>query len=151
MQATRAQMDRIRYMAAVKRDVFAQENLWVRQDMAQSILVDNGRAVGVTTQLGENFRARAVLLTTGTFMRGLLHIGLNNFPGGRMGDPASMGLSASLENIGLELGRLKTGTTPRLLAASIDFSALEEQPAILLPRSSVSAAKPIPCPNCPAT
>ncbi len=150
VQATRAQMDRIRYMAAVKRDVFAQENLWVRQDMAQSILVDNGRAVGVTTQLGENFRARAVLLTTGTFMRGLLHIGLNNFPGGRMGDPASMGLSASLENIGLELGRLKTGTTPRLLAASIDFSALEEQPGDTPPpqfsfRSKANTLPQLPC------
>jgi tRNA uridine 5-carboxymethylaminomethyl modification enzyme len=128
VQATRAQMDRTRYMAAVKRDVFAQDNLWVRQDMAQSILVENGRAAGVTTQLGETFRSRTVLLTTGTFMRGLLHIGLNNFPGGRLGDPASVGLSTSLEDIGLELGRLKTGTTPRLLSESIDYSVMEEQP-----------------------
>lgn len=128
VQATRAQMDRTRYMAAVKRDIFAQKNLWVRQDMAQSILVENNRAAGVTTQIGETFRSRSVLLTTGTFMRGLLHIGLNNFPGGRLGDPAAVGLSASLEEIGLELGRLKTGTTPRLLSESIDYASMEKQP-----------------------
>lgn len=128
VRSTRAQMDRNEYMRVVQKDIFSQENLWVRQDTAESLITKNGRASGVVTGIGEEFHSRSVLLTTGTFLQGLIHIGLQNFSGGRMGDPASTGMSASLEKAGLELGRLKTGTTPRLLSDSIDYDRLEAQP-----------------------
>ncbi|MBG0775779.1 MAG: tRNA uridine-5-carboxymethylaminomethyl(34) synthesis enzyme MnmG [Desulfovibrionaceae bacterium] len=128
VRATRAQIDRAAYLVAVQRDVFAQQNLWVRQDTAEGLILEHGRAAGVRTALGEEHRARAVLLTTGTFLRGLMHIGMTNFPGGRLGDPPAVGLSASLAEAGLSLGRLKTGTTPRLLKDSVDFSVMEVQP-----------------------
>ncbi len=128
VRATRAQIDRDAYMRVVKRDIFGQENLFVRQDTAEEILQQDGRAAGVRAATGEIFRARAVLLTTGTFLGGLIHIGLTRLRGGRLGDPPSDGLSGSLRALGIELGRLKTGTTPRLLAKSIDFSATTPQP-----------------------
>ena len=128
VRATRAQIDRDLYLKVVRRDVFNRENLWVREDMATSLVLDKGRAAGVRSRMHETYPARAVLLTTGTFLGGLIHIGLNHFSGGRLGDPAALGMSDSLREAGLELGRLKTGTTPRLLAASVDYSAMEEQP-----------------------
>ncbi len=128
VRSTRAQIDRREYMRVVQRDLFAQDNLWIIQDMAEGILVEDGRAAGVITALGQRFPSRAVLLTTGTFLQGLIHVGLTSHSGGRMGDPAAVGLSRSLAGLGLELGRLKTGTTPRLLRDSVDFSALESQP-----------------------
>ncbi len=128
VRATRAQIDRDAYMVVVKRDVFAQANLDVRQDTVEEVLAEGGRATGVATGSGEVFPARAVLLTTGTFLSGLIHIGLTQRRGGRLGDPPADGLSASLRRHGLTLGRLKTGTTPRLLAKSIDFSATTPQP-----------------------
>ena len=128
VRATRAQIDRDEYMRVVKRDIFARDRLHVRQCMAEAIITENGRATGVKTRLGEEFKARALLLTTGTFLGGLIHVGLTNYPAGRLGDPASIGLSASLAQLGFELGRLKTGTTPRLLADSCDFTRMEEQP-----------------------
>jgi tRNA uridine 5-carboxymethylaminomethyl modification enzyme len=133
VRSTRAQMDRPAYMEAVQRDIFGQENLWVRQDMAEEILVEDGSVQGLRTRLGECITARRVLLTTGTFLSGLIHIGLANYPGGRLGDPAAVGLSASLAALGLELGRLKTGTVPRLLKESIDFRGLDEQPGDVPP------------------
>lgn len=128
VRATRAQIDRDAYLAVVKRAVFAQDNLDVRQDTVEEVLAEQGRASGVLTGSGEAFAARAVLLTTGTFLSGLIHIGLTQRRGGRLGDPAAEGLSASLRRHGLVLGRLKTGTTPRLLAKSIDFSVTTPQP-----------------------
>jgi tRNA uridine 5-carboxymethylaminomethyl modification enzyme len=128
VRSTRAQMDRPAYMNAVRRDIFSQENLWVRQDMVEELLVEGGTIRGVRTGHGETVCARAVILTTGTFLRGLIHVGLNSSPGGRMGDPPAVGLSASLTALGFELGRLKTGTVPRLLKESIDFAGLEVQP-----------------------
>jgi len=128
VRSSRAQIDRAEYMRVVQRSVFNQDHLWVFQDMADAVLVENGRAAGVRTQLGEILPARSVLLTTGTFLRGLVHVGLNHFGSGRMGDPPSNSLSDSLRAVGLELGRLKTGTTPRLLKSSIDFSKMQEQP-----------------------
>ncbi|MDY7000193.1 MAG: tRNA uridine-5-carboxymethylaminomethyl(34) synthesis enzyme MnmG, partial [Thermodesulfobacteriota bacterium] len=128
VRASRAQMDRATYMKVVQADVFSQENLWILQDMAEAVLVEQGRAAGVRTALGWELASHFVLLTTGTFLQGLMHIGLTNFKGGRLGDPASDNLSASLREIGLELGRLKTGTTPRLLKDSVDFSVLTPQP-----------------------
>ncbi|EHJ46466.1 glucose inhibited division protein A [Solidesulfovibrio carbinoliphilus subsp. oakridgensis] len=128
VRATRAQIDRDAYLRVVRRDIFAQEGLLVRQDTVEAIVAEDGRASGVRTGSGETFAARAVLLTTGTFLGGLIHIGLTQLRGGRLGDPPSDGLSASLREHGLILGRLKTGTTPRLLAKSIDFAATTPQP-----------------------
>lgn len=127
VRASRAQMDRNEYMRVVQKDIFAQENLWVRQDIAESLIIEDSKAAGIITSIGEKFLSRSVMLTTGTFLKGLIHIGLENFSGGRMGDPASVGMSASLAKIGLTLGRLKTGTTPRLLKDSIDYDKLEAQ------------------------
>lgn len=128
VRATRAQVDRGVYMAAVKRDVFAHPNILVREDMVDAICTQQGRATGVTTALGQRFDAPAVLLTTGTFLRGHIHIGSTRYPGGRQGDSAATGLSASLERLGLTLGRFMTCTTPRVLTASVDFSRMEPQP-----------------------
>lgn len=128
VRASRAQIDRAEYLRVVQKSVFSQENLWILQDTADKVMTKDGRACGVKTLLGEQINSRAVLLTTGTFLKGLIHVGLGNFSGGRLGDPASNALSDSLREIGLELGRLKTGTTPRLLKESIDFSKMEVQP-----------------------
>lgn len=127
VRATRAQMDRESYMRAVKDSIFSQDNIRVWQDSACEILGREGRACGVRTAQGLEFHALAVLLTTGTFLEGRIHIGLTNLPGGRLGDAPAEGLSASLRAHGLETGRLKTGTTPRILRSSIDFSRMEEQ------------------------
>lgn len=127
VRSSRAQMDRAAYMKAVQSDLFHQENLWIFQDMAAEVLTENGKASGIRTALGEVFPSRAVLLTTGTFLNGLIHVGERHFAGGRLGDPASQNLSDNLRALGLELGRLKTGTTPRLLAESCDFSKMNEQ------------------------
>ena len=97
------------------------------RDTVTDVVTDAGRVTGVRTAQGLEFTARHVLLTTGTFLDGRIHIGLTNLPGGRLGDAPALGLSDSLRALGLELGRLKTGTTPRLLRSSIDFSRLEEQ------------------------
>ena len=127
VHATRAQIDRDEYMRVVKKDIFTQENLWVWQDMAESLIVKGGQCTGVATRLGQQFAGTSVIITAGTFMRGLIHIGLNNFSGGRLGDPAAPNLSQSLEDAGIELGRLKTGTPARLLKTSIDYSQMDEQ------------------------
>jgi tRNA uridine 5-carboxymethylaminomethyl modification enzyme len=149
VRATRAQIDRAEYLRVVQRDIFAQERLWVRQDMAESLLVENGRAAGVRTALGEAHRSRCVLLTTGTFLGGLIHVGLTHFPGGRLGDPPALGLSRSLRELGFELGRLKTGTTPRLLKASVDFSRLIPQPGDDPPRPFSFRNTTVPLPQVP--
>ncbi len=128
VRATRAQIDREAYMSVVKASLFAEPNVTIWQDTVAEILSDRGHASGVRTELGQEFAAPHVILTTGTFLRGLIHIGLHHFAGGRLGDAAASGLSASLQAHGLRLGRLKTGTTPRLLRSSIDFSRMEEQP-----------------------
>ena len=134
VRSSRAQIDRAEYVRVVQRDIFTCPNLFVRQDTAASLTVEDGRVTGVVTTLGETIPCRAALLTTGTFLQGLIHVGLRNFSGGRYGDPASTGLSPRLKELGLELGRLKTGTVPRLLASSIDYSVMEEQPGDTPPR-----------------
>jgi len=128
VRSTRAQIDRQEYLKVVQRDIFNQPNLYVREAMVEELLVDKNQVQGVRTLIGEEIKSRAVLLTTGTFLQGLIHIGLKNFPGGRFGDPASKGLSGSLRKLGIDLGRLKTGTVPRLRKDSIDFDRLEVQP-----------------------
>ncbi len=128
VRATRAQADRALYRHAIRRRLENHPNLSLFQQAVDDILLEGDRAVGVVTQLGLEFRARAVVLTTGTFLSGLIHVGLNNYQAGRAGDPASVTLAAKLRELKLPVGRLKTGTPPRLDARSIDFSVLEEQP-----------------------
>ena len=127
VRATRAQADRLLYRLRMKRIIENQPNLDVYQAMAGHILAKDGRIYGIVTTLGEEIHGKCVVVTTGTFLRGLIHIGLNKFPAGRLGDPPSNRLSASIEELGFEMGRLKTGTTPRLHAATIDFSVMEQQ------------------------
>src|SRR5688572_26320066 len=128
VRATRAQADRVLYRQAIRRRLENQPNLWLFQQAVDDILVEGDRAAGIVTQLGLEFRARAVVLTTGTFLSGLIHVGLDHYQAGRAGDPASVTLAARLREMKLPVGRLKTGTPPRLDARTIDFSALEEQP-----------------------
>lgn len=127
VRATRAQMDRPSYQNEVRKTLFSLPNLRIWQDNAIELLDDGQRISGLRTNLGQEFRARHILLTTGTFLNGKIHIGLRNFPAGRMGDAPALGLTDSLRKYGIKIGRLKTGTTPRILRSSIDFSTLEEQ------------------------
>jgi len=126
--APRAQSDKKQYQILMKKIVEAEKNIDLKQDQAVELLVKNGKAVGVKTQLGVSYYAQTVVISSGTFMRGLIHVGDVNFPGGRGGDPPSLGLSDSLKAHGIELMRFKTGTPPRLRKGTIDFSVCEEQP-----------------------
>jgi tRNA uridine 5-carboxymethylaminomethyl modification enzyme len=128
VRATRAQADRALYKQAIRRHLETQPNLTLFQQPVDDIILEGGRAVGVVTQMGIRFRSRAVVLTTGTFLSGLIHVGLERHSGGRAGDPASVTLAARLRELKLPVGRLKTGTPPRLDARSIDFSVMQEQP-----------------------
>jgi tRNA uridine 5-carboxymethylaminomethyl modification enzyme len=125
--SSRAQADMYRYARRMRSIVETQPHLTVRQAMVERILVRGHRVTGVETSLGEVIRAPAVIVTTGTFLRGLIHIGLQTFPAGRMGDLPSEGLSRCLRSMGFRMGRLKTGTTPRLDGKTIDFQRLEAQ------------------------
>jgi len=149
VRSSRAQIDRAEYMRVVQKSIFAQDNLWVFQDTGAAVLTKDGRACGVRTELGEELPSRAVLLTTGTFLRGLMHIGLENIKGGRMGDPASNQLSDNLRELGFELGRLKTGTTPRLLKDSINFDVMQMQPGDDPPVPFSFRNKTVPMPQVP--
>ncbi len=124
----RAQEDREDYARWMKRALFATPDLEVRQGVATAVRTQGGRVTGVELAGGECIGAGAVVVTAGTFMNGVIHIGANNYPGGRANEPASVELSASLRALGLKLGRFKTGTPPRVLAASVDFAKLEVQP-----------------------
>ena len=128
VRASRAQADRDLYRARMKQVVETQSGLDLKQAQVVRLLVEDGRVAGVETRDGLLFEAPAVILTTGTFMRGLIHVGLVNYPGGRAGEPPSEGLSDHLRELGFTVGRLKTGTPPRLAAETIDFSVLEAQP-----------------------
>jgi tRNA uridine 5-carboxymethylaminomethyl modification enzyme len=123
----RAQADRMLYRNSMRIVLESQERLTIKQGMVERIIPENGKVKGVLTSLGVLYGARAVIVTTGTFLKGLIHIGLDNFQAGRAGEFASMGLSDSLRDLGLTLGRLKTGTPPRLDARSIDFSKTTAQ------------------------
>src|SRR5690606_33248964 len=111
---TRAQADRALYKAAIRRVLENQPNLWIFQQSADDLIVENDQVKGVVTQMGLRFLAENVVLTTGTFLGGLIHIGLQNYSGGRAGDPPSIALARRLRELPLRLGRLKTGTPPRL-------------------------------------
>jgi tRNA uridine 5-carboxymethylaminomethyl modification enzyme len=128
VRATRAQADRSLYKAAIRRRLETQQNLTLFQQAVEDLTLAGDRVTGVVTQLGIRFEADAVVLTTGTFLSGLVHVGLTNHPAGRAGDPACVGLAARLRELKLPVGRLKTGTPPRLDGRSIDFSVMEEQP-----------------------
>ncbi len=128
VRATRAQADRVLYRQAIRRRLENQPNLSIFQQAVDDILLDGDRVAGVATQLGVRFRAPVVILTTGTFLSGLIHVGLSHYAAGRAGDPASTTLAARLRELKLPVGRLKTGTPPRLDARTIDFSVMEEQP-----------------------
>src|SRR5687767_40858 len=128
VRASRAQADKALYRQRMKRVLEKTVNLTLRQGSAESLLVEDGGVKGVETQIGEKFFGRKVILTTGTFLKGLIHIGDKNYSAGRAGDFAVHGLSESLVNLGFKVGRLKTGTCPRLDARTIDFSSLIEQP-----------------------
>ncbi|MDM2871971.1 tRNA uridine-5-carboxymethylaminomethyl(34) synthesis enzyme MnmG [Citrobacter sp. Cpo069] len=127
VRATRAQADRVLYRQAVRTALENQPNLMIFQQAVEDLIVENDRVVGAVTQMGLKFRAKAVVLTVGTFLDGKIHIGLDNYSGGRAGDPPSIPLSRRLRELPLRVSRLKTGTPPRIDARTIDFSVLSQQ------------------------
>jgi tRNA uridine 5-carboxymethylaminomethyl modification enzyme len=152
VRATRAQADRLLYKQAIRSRLENQPNLWLFQQAVDDLMVEGDRVVGAVTQVGLRFRARAVVLTAGTFLDGKIHVGLNHYSGGRAGDPPAISLSTRLKELKLPQGRLKTGTPPRIDGRSIDFSVMTEQPGDMdpIPVFSVmgSAAlhpKQLPC------
>ena len=127
VRATRAQADRVLYRQAVRTALENQPNLMIFQQAVEDLIVENDHVVGAVTQMGLKFRAKAVVLTVGTFLDGKIHIGLDNYSGGRAGDPPSIPLSRRLRELPLRVSRLKTGTPPRIDARTIDFSVLAQQ------------------------
>lgn len=128
VRSPRSQADKAAYALEMKHRLERTQHLEIQQGTSESLVVEEGKIAGVRTQEGIEYRAKTVVLSSGTFMRGLLHIGQTNFSGGRGGDKAAMGISPSLEQLGFHLGRLKTGTPPRINKRSIDLSLCEEQP-----------------------
>ena len=128
VRATRAQADRLLYKAAIRRRLENQPNLMLFQQAVDDLIVEGGRVCGVVTQIGLKFESDAVVLTTGTFLSGLIHVGMERHEAGRAGDPPAKRLGAALRELALPVGRLKTGTPPRLDGRTIDFSRLEVQP-----------------------
>ena len=127
VRATRAQADRLLYKQAIRGRLENQENLWIFQQAVDDLILEGEQVVGAVTQLGIQFRARAVVLTAGTFLDGLIHVGLSNYRAGRAGDPASVSLAARLRELQLPVGRLKTGTPPRIDGRSLDYSVMSMQ------------------------
>ena len=128
VRATRAQADRVLYRQAVRARLENQPNLRIFQQAVEDLILEGDRVTGVVTQIGVRFAAQAVVLTTGTFLSVLIHVGLQNYQGGRAGDPPAVGLARKLRELALPVGRLKTGTPPRIDGRSIDFAAMTEQP-----------------------
>lgn len=151
VRATRAQADRSLYRDAIRIALENQENLMLFQQSVEDVIIENDQITGVVTEMGVKFKGKAVVLTAGTFLDGKIHIGLNNYSGGRTGDPASIGLSKSLHQYPFRIGRLKTGTPPRLDARTIDFSQLGMQhgddpvPVFSFLGSTKDHPKQIPC------
>src|SRR3954468_16096589 len=127
-RATRAQADRVLYRQAIRRRLESEPNLRLFQQAVDDVLVEGGRVVGVRTQLGVEFRSQTVVLTAGTFLAGLIHVGLQNHTAGRAGEPAATTLAARLRELKLPVGRLKTGPPPRIDGRSVDLSVMEIQP-----------------------
>jgi tRNA uridine 5-carboxymethylaminomethyl modification enzyme len=128
VRATRAQADRVLYKKAIRGRLESQPRLRIFQQAVDDLLLQNDRVTGVVTQIGLRFSARTVVLTTGTFLGGLIHVGLKNYQAGRAGDPPALTLAQRLRELKLPVGRLKTGTPPRIDGRSIDFSMMTEQP-----------------------
>ena len=152
VRATRAQADRVLYRAAIRRRLENQPNLWLFQQAVDDLMLEGDRVVGAVTQVGVRFRAKAVVLTAGTFLDGRIHVGLQNYSAGRAGDPPAVSLSARLKDLKLAQGRLKTGTPPRIDGRSIDFDRLEAQPGDLDPvpvfsflGTSANHPRQVPC------
>jgi tRNA uridine 5-carboxymethylaminomethyl modification enzyme len=150
VQSSRAQADKEQYRVRMKQVLERQENLDIKQRVVDALIVEDGAAKGIITSIQEKFYGKTVILTTGTFLKGLIHIGLKNFPAGRMGDPASNKLSDHLRDLGLRIGRLKTGTTPRLDGRTIDFSRLtpqygDEPPVPFSFETKSISQKQVPC------
>ena len=150
VRARRAQADKAAYRARMKRVLESTPNLAIRQASVERLIVEDGAVRGLESQIGETFAARTVIITTGTFLKGPVHIGLRNYNAGRAGDFAAMGLSDSLAALGFRIGRLKTGTCPRLDARTIDYSELEFQPGDEPPppfsfRTARIAQAQVPC------
>ncbi|HTK01584.1 MAG TPA: tRNA uridine-5-carboxymethylaminomethyl(34) synthesis enzyme MnmG [Bordetella sp.] len=133
VRATRAQADRVLYRKAIRTRLENQPNLWLFQQAVDDLMVEGDRVVGAVTQIGLKFRARKVVLTAGTFLNGLIHVGLQNYSAGRAGDPPATSLGQRLKELKLPQGRLKTGTPPRIDGRTINYSVLEEQPGDLDP------------------
>ncbi|HVO30323.1 MAG TPA: tRNA uridine-5-carboxymethylaminomethyl(34) synthesis enzyme MnmG [bacterium] len=149
VRGTRCQSDKLRYRLSMRQTLETTPNLKLRQGTVEDLVVEDGRARGVITKEGVRYRGAAVVITTGTFLRGLIHVGMNNFEGGRVGDGSAKGLSATLARLGFELGRLKTGTPARLDGRTIDFARLEKQPGDApLPTFSFDGIAP-PLPQVP--
>jgi tRNA uridine 5-carboxymethylaminomethyl modification enzyme len=128
VRATRAQADRVLYKAAIRKRLENQPNLWLFQQAVDDIILDGERAAGVVTQIGLRFNSKSVVLTAGTFLGGLIHVGLQNYSAGRAGDPPAISLAARLRELNLPAGRLKTGTPPRIDGRTINYSVMQEQP-----------------------
>lgn len=143
--SSRAQADRLLYRLRMKEILENQKGLDIKQTVADRLIVENGRVAGIVTSLEETIKSRSVVIATGTFLNGLIHIGLKNFSAGRMGDSPSIRLSEHLRELGFDMGRMKTGTTPRLNGNTIDYSELEAQhsddPPNLFSFSSTAGAK----------
>lgn len=148
--APRCQSDRLAYQTEMRHRLEKEPRLFLKQGTAEEIIAEEGAVSGVITKEGIFYRGKTVILSSGTFMRGLIHIGEENLPAGRAGEPPSIGLSASLKKLGLQLGRLKTGTPPRIHRRSIDFSLCEEQPGMENVRFSYDReeAPPLPQVSC---
>ncbi|MGQ9571514.1 MAG: tRNA uridine-5-carboxymethylaminomethyl(34) synthesis enzyme MnmG [Thermodesulfovibrionales bacterium] len=146
----RAQVDRVMYRLSMRNAIESQKNLKIKQVSVEKIIAEDGRVKGVITSLGTFYSARAIIVTTGTFLKGLIHIGFESFPAGRAGEFPSIGLSDSLRELGFKIGRLKTGTPPRLDARTIDFSKAEAQygddPPVPFSHSTEKITNPqLPC------
>lgn len=128
VRATRAQADRVLYKAAIRHRLESQPNLWLFQQAVDDIVLEGDKAVGVVTQIGLTFSSKSVVLTAGTFLGGLVHVGMQSYSAGRAGDPPSISLASRLREIGLPAARLKTGTPPRIDGRTIDYGAMTEQP-----------------------
>lgn len=133
VRATRAQADRVLYRKAIRTRLENQENLWLFQQAVEDLLLEGSTVVGALTQTGVSFRSKAVVLTAGTFLNGLVHVGLENFSAGRAGDPSAITLGRRLKEMRLPQGRLKTGTPPRIDGRTINYAVLEEQPGDIDP------------------
>ena len=133
VRATRAQADRVLYRAAIRSRIESQPNLWLFQQAVEDLIVEQERVVGVCTQVGIRFHGQSVVLTAGTFLNGRIHVGLDNYPGGRAGDAPAILLAERLRELKLPQGRLKTGTPPRIDGRTIDYARLVEQPGDLDP------------------